>query len=101
MARLTVEFYEDERITTNNSQPAYGRLISSSEDTTLSTTVEHATVPGNAQYVRIVTDTDVYVEIGNGNQDCGSTRRAWIPSSIGMMDFVVRATDTVSYRSVV
>jgi len=101
MAKLTVEFYEDERLTTNNSQPAYGRLISSSEDTSLSTTVEHVTVPGNSQYARVVTDTDVYVEIGNGNQDCGSTRRTWLPSDIKTMDFVVRGTDTLSYRSVV
>lgn len=100
MALLVVEFYEDGRPATNYGQCVYGRLISSTEDTSLSTTAEHVTVPGNAGYVSIYTDTNAYVEIGSGNQDCAAGHRTYVDSG-RRIDFAVRNTDTVSYRSVV
>lgn len=99
MAVLVVEFYEDPRMATRDEAAVYGRLLSSVEDTSLSTTVEHVTVPGNACYASVYSDTNCYVEIGPGNQDCGSTRRTYLPSG-ARYDFAVRNTDTVSYRSV-
>lgn len=100
MAILTIEFFEDGPITTNSTESVYGWLISSVEDLSLSTTVEHAAVPDNALYCAIYSDTACYVEIGNGNQDCGSTRRSTIPAG-ARIDFKVKPTDTVSYRTIV
>ncbi len=99
MAIISVEFYEDGRLATNYGQPMYGRLISSTEDTSISTTVEHVTAPGNTLYTSVYSDTACYIEIGNGNQDCAAGRRTLLPSG-GRLDFACRATDTVSYRTV-
>ncbi len=99
MPLLVIEFFEDGQETTNAPQCVYGNLISSVEDTSLSTTVEHAAVPDNALYATIYTDTLAYIEIGNGNQDVTSTRRSIIPTGI-RYDFKVKPTDTISYRTV-
>lgn len=100
MAILTIEFFEDGPITTAFGEAVYGSLISSVEDISLSTTVEHVPVPDNALYCTVYSDTACYVEIGSGNQDCGSTRRSTIPAGSGR-DFKVKPTDTVSYRTIV
>ena len=100
MALLTIEFFDDGPETTNAPQCVYGTLISSVEDTSLSTTVEHAAVPDNALYCSIYTDTAAYIEIGSGNQDCAAGRRSTIPGTGQRYDFKVKPTDTVSYRSI-
>lgn len=99
MALLTIEFYEDRRALTRDGAMVYGNLISSSEDTSLSTTPEHVTIPKNALYCTVYSDTAAYIEIGVGNQDCGATRRASIPAGI-FRDFAVVSGETISYRSV-
>lgn len=99
MAILTIEFYEDDRNDSVTEANVYGRLISSVEDTSLSTTPENAAVPDNCTYISVYSDTASYIEIGEGNQDCGATRRSIIPAGM-IRDFSVRGTDIVSYRSI-
>ena len=100
MALLIVEFYEDAPfMASRNESVIYGKLISSTEDTSLSTTAEHVSVPDNAQYCAVSTDTACYIEIGSGNQDVASGRRTYIAAD-QRLDFAVKPTDTVSYRSV-
>lgn len=99
MAILTIEYFTDHNPSTRAEQCVYGSLISSVEDTSLTTTPEHSTVPAGALYASIYSDTACYIEIGNGNQDCGSTRRSTLPAG-SRLDFSVRPTDTISYRSI-
>lgn len=99
MAAIRIEFFEDDRLTTNYGQPMYGRLISCHEDSTMTSTVEHVAAPGNASYIAVDADTDCYIEIGNGSQDCTPSRRSKVTAGV-MRDFSVRGTDTISYRTV-
>lgn len=100
MAILIIEWYEDAPQITRSGDVIYGRLISSTEDTSLSTTPENATKPGNATYCSVATDTASYVEIGVGNQDVASGRRQLLLAN-ERRDFSLANVDTVlSYRSV-
>jgi hypothetical protein len=102
MALMAIEFYEDGGDKGTEVKPnVHGRLISSVEDTSLTASVEHITIPLNASYYTIYTDTNLYVEAGSGNQDCGSTRRAVVSSSTAYRTFMVNIGETtVSYRSI-
>lgn len=100
MALLIIEWYEDAPKLSNSGDKIYGRLLSSTEDTSLSTSADNATKPGNATYCSIATDTASYVEIGVGNQDVASGRRALLLAN-ERRDFALNNADTVvSYRSV-
>ena len=101
MPITTIEFYEDVVGTDTKSAPyIFGMLISSIEDTTLSTVVEHFAIPANAGYYAISTDTGSYFESGTGNQDCGSTRRMVLFSNTKEVHAVNPLENTVSYRTI-
>lgn len=99
MALLTIEFFEDAPIRTRDGALVYGNLISSAEDTSFNTTVEHVSIPKNALYCMVYSDTAAYIEIGVGNQDVTSSRRSTIPAG-AFRDFAVDSGQTISYRSI-
>lgn len=104
MALAIIEFYQyTARGETQSSPHIYGRLISSIEDASLSTTVEHFAIPATADYYTINTDTDLYIEVGAGNQDVTAGRRSWIRASLvgGRTYNVCGGENTVSYRTLV
>ena len=99
MSQMTIEFYEDSPVSVRDGSVIEGVLISSTDVTSASTTVAHASVPDNATYAVVVTDFAAFIEIGSGNQDCTSSRRAFIPANSARA-FAVKPTDTLTYRSV-
>lgn len=98
MAQAQIEFYEDNGVKTHVEETAYGRLISSVDASSMTTSVSHAAIPGGCTLIRVVTDTAMFVEIGTGNQDCGATRRSQVNDQF---DTLRCSADTViTYRSV-
>ncbi len=99
MAQMTIEYYENSPTSVTNGSVIEGVLISSTDVTSASTSVAHSAVPDNATYAVVTTDFDAFIEIGNGNQDCTSARRAQIGAG-SSRGFAVKPTDTLTYRSV-
>ena len=99
MAQMTIEFYADTPVGVREGAAIDGKLISSVDVTTASTTVAHAAPVGGASYIVVTSDFAAFIEIGSGNQDCTSTRRAHLLAG-SARPFEVKGTDTVSYRSI-
>jgi hypothetical protein len=101
MAILVIEYFTDGATLSNVNESIYGELISSTEDTSLTTSVESSVKPGGSTYCSIYTDTACYVEIGPSTQDVTSGRRIFIDAG-ERRDFSLKVTDThISYRTVV
>ncbi len=100
MGTIRIEFYRDQPQNTVAGDTIYGRLISSVEDATTSTTPEHATIPGGAVYARVVGTEAHYIECGVGNQSVATGRRA-LALAGAPYDLSIAPTDTrISYASV-
>lgn len=100
MAQMTIEYYSDSPVSVRNGSVIEGLLISSVDVTSASTTPAHSSAVASATYVVVVTDFDAFIEIGSGNQDCGSSRRAQIPAN-SIRGFEIKPSETLSYRSIV
>lgn len=99
MAQMTIEFYSDSPVSVRDGSAIEGHLISSVDVAAASTTVAHAGPVASATYAVVVTDFAAFIEIGAGNQDCSSTRRAQLAAGAAR-GFELKPTDTLSYRSI-